>query len=264
MQAAFDVVLADINQSTDHPILVRHDITLVSGTLIYPLPPTVAQVWRVAKVNSTTHLVDWEVWPGTEFSGHGQGFSLEGNNLRLLSDWKSTDTIQILYVPNSDITFHKGTIATGDVNADVTTTTIKFAATPTDGTLDTKKNAYAGYNVRILTSNTGLLEERLCTAYDRSSRIATIDSAWDTEPANGTALTYEVVPQYTRLMKHVICLRAAIDILAQEGNTKRMQTLNTALQVKTTAMRRYLATKNSRFPHSANSNTMDHTESAVY
>jgi hypothetical protein len=204
------------------------------------------------------------VWPGTEFSGHGQGFSLEGNRLRLLSDWKSTDTIQILYVPNADVSFHKGSIASGSVNSNITATTITFAATPTDGTLDTQQNAHAGLMIRLISSGTGLTEERLCTSYVRSTRVATVDLAWATTPSNGTAVVYEVVPQYTRLMKHVVCLRAAIDILAQEGNTKRMQTLNTALQVKVTAMRRYLAQKQGRFPHSGNSDTMDHTESVVY
>lgn len=261
MQAAFDVILADLNSNTDHPILVRHNITLSSGVQTYYLPPTCASVWRVAKINSGTGLVDWEVWPGTEFSGHGQGFSLEGNALRLLSDWKSTETLQILYVPNADVSFHKGTIEADDVGADITTTTIKFAATATDGTLSTTKNAYAGYLVRILTSSTSLLEERLCTSYDRATRIATIDIAWDTEPAGGTAVTYEVVPQYTRLLKHVICLRAAIDVLAQEGNAKRMQTLGAALQVKMSALRRYVSGAQARFPHSANSDTMDNASS---
>jgi hypothetical protein len=249
IHAAFDVVLADININTDHAILVRHDISVVSGTQLYALPPTVAQVWRVAKVNSTTGLVEWEVWPGNEFSGHGGGFSIEGNMLRLLSDWKTSETLQILYMPNSDVAFHKGTASA------VTATSITFATTPTDGSLDVRKNAYAGYLVRILSATTGAGEERLVTAYVNSTGVATINTAWDVTPT-GT-IVYEVIPQFSRLLKHIVCLRAAIDVLAQEGNQKRMQTLTAAYQVKMSALRRYQSSQNARFPHSATGDTMD-------
>lgn len=253
IHSAFDVILADININTDHPILVRHNLTITAGKQSYTLPPTVATIWRVAKIHATTGLPEWELWPGSELSGHGHGFTLEGNTLRLLFDWQQTQTIQILYVPNSDVSFHKATVA--DSATDITATTIKFPATVADGALDTRKQAYAGYMLRLLSSTEGRIEERLITDYDNVTRIATIDEAWDTTPT-GTVV-YEVVPQFSRLLKHVVCLRAAIDVLAQEGNSKRMQTLTASYQVKMSALRRYLSQKQGRFPHSLSGDTMD-------
>jgi hypothetical protein len=257
IHAAYGVILSDMNVSTDHPILVRFNVTLVDGQQTYNLPPNVAQLLRIAKMNTATGLVEWEVWPGNEFSGHGQGFTIEGNTLRLLQDWNSTETLQLLYIPNAEVSFHKGSIASGSVANDVTATTLKFAATPTDGELDPRPNSAAGMMIRLLSSSTSLVEERIVTAYAPSTRIATINQAWDSTPAAGTAVVYELVPQFSRTIKHVVCLRAAIDILAQEGNAKRMSTLNAALTVKMAALRRYQGTTVARWMHHANGDTMD-------
>ena len=251
IQAAFDVVMADVNINTDHPILVRYDLSIVPGTQSYTLPPGVSRVWRVAKINVATGLPDWEIWPSTEFSFHGRGFSLEGNTLRLLRDWQSSETLQILYVPNSEIYMHKATASSA------TATTIVFPTTVTDGTLDKRPNAYGGYTIRLISSTENIAEERIIRSYDLATRTATVD-AWDTTPT-GT-IVYEAVPQFNRLMKHVVCLRAAMDILAQEGNSKRLQTLLTSYQVKMSALRRDLSTKNERFPHSMNGDTVDNQD----
>lgn len=256
---AYDVVMADININTDHPIVVRADLSITAGKQTYNLPPHVAQVYRIAKINSTTGLPEYEVWPGTEFSFTGRGWVLEGNTIRFLSDWETTVTLQILFMPNTETFMHKGTIASGSVATDVTATTLKFASTVTDGTLDTRPNCYAGYLLRLLSSSTGLVEERIITAYANTTRIATINEAWDSTPGAGTAVVYEVIPQFSRLIRHVVCLRAAIDILAQEGNQKRMQTLGVSYQVKLNALRRYLSSKQARFPHSANGDTVDNS-----
>ena len=257
IHAAYDVILSDMDVNTDHPILVRLDISVVAAKQTYNLPPNVAQLLRVAKITTATGLVQWEVWPGNEFSGHGQGYTIEGNTLRLLQDWNSSETLQLLYMPNSDVSFHKGTVASGDVTADVLASSIKFAATVTDGTLDTRPNCYAGYMVRLLSSSSGRVEERIITAYNATTRVATVNQAWDTLPVTGTAVVYEVLPQFSRLLKHVVCLRAAIDILAQEGNAKRMQTLTAAFTVKMSALRRYQSSVLARWMHSASGDTMD-------
>lgn len=260
VQGAFDVILADININTDHPILVRQNISIEDGKQTYTLPPSVAQLWRVAKINTNSGMVEWEIWPGSEFSFHGRGFTLEGNTLRLVSDWNTADTLQLLYLPNSEVYFHKAEVD-NDVT-DITDTTLKFPTTMLDGTLDTRKNAYGGYMIRILESDQERVEERIITAWDNVTRIATIDEAWDTTPTGD--VVYEVVPQYSRLLKHVVCLRAAMDLLAQEGNAKRMSTLSQPLQVKTAALRRYLSSKNSRFPHKMDGDTSDNLNRGYY
>lgn len=255
---AYDVIMADININTDHPILVRANLAITAGKQSYNLPPHVAQVWRIAKVNDTTGLPEYESWPGSEFGFNGRGWQLEGNTIRLLSDWNSSQTLQVLFMPNSETFMHKGSVAT-PFTTEITATTITFAATPTDGTLDTRPNCYAGYMVRLLSSSTGRVEERIVTAYDNATRIATLNEAWDSTPVTGTAVVYEVIPQFSRLIRHIVCLRAALDILAQEGNQKRMETLSVSYQVKLNALRRYLSSKQARFPHSANGDTVDNS-----
>ncbi len=242
LQVAMETVLTDIHLNTDHPWMIRHDITLVSGTQDYILPPGVGELLRIAKVNSTTGLAEWEAWPGSYFSPGQEGWKLEGNKLRLLRDWLSTDTIQILYRPSGDGLMHKGNVA-----EDVAASTITFMATPTDGTLDKRPNGLVGMMVRLLGSTEGVIEERLITAYNVTTRVASIDVAWDTTPT-GTVI-YEVVPLFSRLIKDVVCLRTAIDVLSQEGNQKRMQTLMQNYMVKVTAMRRSIESKEARFPH---------------
>lgn len=249
IQVGMDTVLTDIHINTDHPITVRYNVTLVDGTQDYVLPPNVGELLQIAKINSTTGLPEYEVWPGSYMNPGGQGWKLEGNTLRLLRDWDSTDTLQLLYIPNSEPLMHYGTPEA------VTASTITLMAIPTDGTLGKRPNEYVGMLVRMLTSTTFVQEERLITAYDVTTRIATINKAWDTTPV-GT-MTYEVVPVYSRMIKHLVALRASIDLLSQEGNSQRMATLNQNYLIKMSALRRQISKKEGRFPHHFDGDTWD-------
>lgn len=261
LQAAFATVVTDLNVNTDHPVVVRYEITLESGKQNYTLPPNVGEVWRVAKLNTTSGLPEYEMWPDNHFSSGQSGIVIEGNTLRLLRDWKSTDTLEILFVPLGEPLMHYGTAAA------VTASTITLAAIPTDGTLDTRENAYAGYLVRILTS-TGpaghekAVRERLITAYNSVTRVATLAEDWTTLPT-GT-ITYEVVPQYSLVLKHLVCLSAAMDILAIEASTKRLQALHTRFVAKQRAMRLMVERKCARFPGHAEGDTSDNENRGAF
>jgi hypothetical protein len=249
IQVGMDTVMTDIHVNTDHPIIVRYSITLVDGTQNYILPPNVAELMRVAKINSNTGQPEYEVWPASHFNPGGRGWVLEGNVLRLHRNWNSTDTLELMYMPNSEPLMHKGT-AEG-----VTASTVTLMATPTDGTLGTRPNEYVGMLCRIISSDTNLQEERLITGYVVSTRIATLAKDWDTTPT-GT-LVYEVVPIYSRMIKHLVALRASIDLLSQEGNSQRMSTLSTNYAVKMSAMRRQVSKMEGRFPHHFDGDTYD-------
>jgi len=251
VQVAMDTVITDIHAQTDHPITMRYNITLVDGQQDYPLPVNVGELLQIAKINSTTGLPEYEVWPGSYMNPSGQGWKLEGGMLRLLRDWDSTDTLQLLYVPNAEPLMHKGTAEA------ITDSGLTLMATPTDGTLGMRPNEYVGMLVRALSHDTNVQEERLITAYNEVTRIATMNLDWTTTPT-GT-LVYEVIPIYSRLIKHVIALRAAIDLLAQEGNSARMATLNQNYMIKISAMRRAAAKKEGRFPHHFDGDTWDNT-----
>ena len=75
LQAGIDTIITEIHANTDHPIMVRHNITLVDGTQDYVLPPQVGELIRFAKINTTTGLPDYEVWPGgyQDPTGAGHG-----------------------------------------------------------------------------------------------------------------------------------------------------------------------------------------------
>jgi len=251
IQAGMDAVMTDIAINTDHPIVVRYSITLVDGTQYYVLPPNVAELIRVAKINSTTGLPEYEVWPGSYMNPGGAGWKLEGNVLRLLRDWNSTDTLELMYYPNSEPAMHKGT-SEATAAASVT-----LMATPTDGTLGKRPNEYVGMLLRVLSSDQNYQEERLITAYDLTTRVATLAKAFDTTPT-GTVV-YEVVPIFSRTIKHVVALRTAIDILSNEGNSQRMATLNQNYAIKISAMRRQLSKMEGRFPHHFDGDTWDNT-----
>lgn len=249
IQSAFDEVIADLNVNTDHQIMVRGTIALVSGTQVYQLPLSCAELLRVAKINTTTNIPEWEVWPGTEHSFTGSGFALEGNTLRMLTDWKRAETLQILYAPNSEGYIHKGTTTT------FSTTALTLAATPTDGTLDTRAQAYAGWYLHVLSAGGNREQTVIIGNHDSATNIVTPTTAFS--PALAGTVTYEVLPQHTRLLKEVVCLYAARSILANEGNTKRLQTVTAKLQTKMRGMRLLLEKKNGRFLKSWNSDTID-------
>lgn len=249
LQVAIDAVLTDIHVSTDHPIIVRHSITLVDGTQDYILPPQVGELLRVAKLSTDTNLPEYEIWPGSYMNPGQHGWKIEGNVLRFLRDRDSTDTLELMYIPSSEPLLHKATASA------VTSTTITFPASVTDGTLGTRPNEYVGMVVRILSSDQNYKEERVITAYDLTTRVATINKAWDTTPT-GTVV-YEIVPVFGRLIKHIVSLRAAIDLLSQEGNAQRMATLERNYQVKLSAMRRAVSKKQGRFPHHFDGDTWD-------
>lgn len=256
IQAALDTVMTDIHINTDHPIIIRYEITLAAGTQDYILPPNVGELIRVAKVNSTTGLPEYEVLPGSYMNPGGCGWKIEGNVLRFLRDWNSTDTLELTYMPNSEPLLHYGTAGTR------TATSIILAETPTDGTLGIRPNEYVGMLIRILDSAEKVQEERLITAYDVATRVATINKAWDNTPSG--AVKYEVVPIYSRMIKHLVALRASIDLLSQEGNAQRMATLNQNYAIKMSALRRQVSKKEGRFPHHFDGDTWDNDNQSAY
>jgi hypothetical protein len=152
---------------------------------------------------------------------------------------------------------HKADLDTPATDLDNTALTCILAATPADGTLDTRENAYVGYMLRILSSNANTQEERLITAYDADTRTATFNKAFTRTHEGAGTVTYEVVPTFSRLLKHVVSLRASIDLLSQEGNSQRMATLERNYAVKVAAMRRELQNKEARFPGHFNADNWD-------
>lgn len=101
---------------------------------------------------------------------------------------------------------------------------LTIAATPIDGTLDTRPDAFAGYLLRILSSTdvataTVYTQDRLIASYNNQTRVATLVEAFN-PPLAGT-ITYEILPQYSGLIQDVVCLHAALTLHGLEGATKK-------------------------------------------
>lgn len=241
IHSAFDQVLASINVETDHPILTRRDVSIVSGTQDYLLPCNIAEIWRIAKIDTNSGVPLWEVWPTNEYTFRGDGWTVEGNILRFHNLNLNAETLEILYIASGDVSIHTATAAAGAVNS------ITFAASPTDGALDIRPHAYAGYMVRTL-SGTGAGQERIVSAYDASTRIATPRPNWTTAP--DAATVYEVLPHYytaNRLIKHAVALYATLDVLGNEAKSTRRKEIELQLQRKMSALKMVLAKKVRRF-----------------
>lgn len=222
IHSAVQTVLTDINATSERPVRCRHTLTLTRGTDSYLLPPQVEVIDRIAKLDNETGLPIWWIEPRAHRSPLGPIVRVEGRCLRLDPKWLSTDeTVEVRYIPNGDFRIHTGEIAD---SADITETSIVLAATPTLGELDTRENCYVGAIVRILTDPTnGFVQERAITAYDRTTRTATVEPAWDPIPApdegeSAQPVVYEVVPLYSTLFENVMAWEVAMRLRAMQGD----------------------------------------------
>jgi len=218
IEAATQTVLAELHTSEDAPIVVRHAISVNEGAVSYLLPPNVEAILRIAKLNETTGLPDYMVEPTSIWSWNGPGLRLEGRTLRFDPVFSgATDTLEIMYVPNGDIRLHYGT------GTSPTATTLTLAASPTLGTLDTRENCYVGCVLRVVSDTNGYIQERTITAYDRTTRVATVFPAFDPTPS-GT-ITYEVAPTYGRFVEQLISFYVAHQLRAVAGDLKKAAAL---------------------------------------
>ena len=255
--SAMTVVMSEVHNNSDHNIINRFDIQLVPGQLSYIMPPNVGEVWAVRKMSLTTPIIPiYEVWTDNHWSSHQSGFVIEYNEFRLLTDWRSSDVLEMLYVPNGESFMHKATATSVGAN------TIIFPASVTDGTLDTRANAYAGYLVRILSDTTGYVQEKVIDTYDHVTRKATLTTDWNPLPT-GT-IVYEVLPTFSNIIKHCVCLQAAMDVLSNEGREKRLKTITGRYLVKIRALRQMITKKSSRFPSHGIGDTSDNDRRGDY
>jgi hypothetical protein len=244
VQNAMDHIVSVINTDTDHPILVRYDVDTIPSVQEYLLPVGVAQVWRVAAIDAQTSRVLWEEYPSNEFSSSFRGFSIEGNILRFNSLNRTMGTLQILYLPNSE-----ATMFTADLDVDGGASTFTLPSTVIAGAVDNRDGIYNGHIVRVI-AGPGAGQERSITA--DVAGVLSVTPPWETVPLaenlpTNEASTVEIVPQYSRMIKHVVCLHASLDILANEAKSTRRGEVERRLQHKMATLRQTLGRKVNRF-----------------
>lgn len=211
IETAHEQILVDLHTASDAPVLARATLDVAAGTSEYLLPPSVESILRIAKINSESGTPDWEIRPESPWSVRGPSFRLEGRVLRFEPFWQGDGaSLELLYVPNGDFRLHYGTAGT------VTTTTVVLATSPTLGTRDTRENAYVGAVLRIISDTNGVIQERTITAYNRTTKVATVTPAFS--PALGGTVTYEVVPAYERLLEKIVALYVARSLRTIAGD----------------------------------------------
>jgi len=197
------------------------DLDIEEGVTAYLLPPIVAQVLRLSqKDEQRAVLQDWR--PNGFWAPFGQGWRIERNVIVFDPKPRANQKWTVEYVPSGDILAHYSESG-GEV---LTETTVKLASAPSMGMLDRRDNAYAGSVLRMIPSS-GVVEERLITAYNPSTRVATL-SIGLTHASVGASKAYEVVPwAWGQPVWDAVAVRAAIRIATwrrtSEGVIRQLQ-----------------------------------------
>lgn len=229
MESAYAIILAEVNRNTTTPVVARTTVTVVSGTTSYVLPSVVGSVYAIYQLDSTSGVKVFYDSFG-RFNPLGQSLWLEGNVLHLqAANYITAGTeLTVEYVPSGTARLHNG--VSSNINTDGDEVTL--SATPNKGSLDTHDDAYNGCVLRILRATgsgaTGdYLQERHISAYDHTTRVATLDVALSPIPVAGSGgyIIYEIAPTIHKGMDTVLALYAAYAILSIEGNRKRADSI---------------------------------------
>lgn len=212
-------VFPDVLIHDEASLVVRYDITMVANQQEYVLPPNVGMILRLARRDSTSDLVLQEMYQSNFINPSGGGYTIEGNILRLTNkiNWSDNTVYELLYIPNGDM--YPIEFATTVYGTDTTNKTWTIGSV-TDGTLDTRKNAYGGYLLRFLSADTNnFVQEIPVASYDNENGRIVLVSAPDPVPV--TNVKAELVPVLTKQFEDVVSLGVARRILAIDGHARR-------------------------------------------
>jgi len=178
-------VWSRINMNLDNPVVLRHDMSLTTTDEYYQLPPSIGEIWRLARRNKAGDVIE-EIMPRNEFHVDGLGWAIEGNTLRVDPKVGEDRIFTLYYVPSGDIMPHYS--VAGELQGD--RQTMKLGAA-TLGSVDRRENAYAGQILRMI-PDTGKVEERVIESHD-----VDLGEVVTRIPFNSTASTgvkYEIAP----------------------------------------------------------------------
>jgi len=228
LEGACSHILGEINRNTQHPFSTFYEVTLLGSTVdrIYTLPPNVGHILYIKLLDTNGDPCGLVNPPGIQ-NPYECNMELHGHVLRIPKEtYTENYRLRFVYAPWSVPLLHYGTAA--DSNHTSTPTTIKLAATPTAGSLDTRPNAYATCIVRILGSDANdEAQERVVKSYNPATRIATLWAAWSPVPTTNTV--YEIAPPLDSVMDMAASLQAAKLIAAIEGQWKRRRAIREEL-----------------------------------
>lgn len=222
LEKAYILVLNEKNRNSKTPAVVKQTISVTAGITKYALPHVMGSLYGLYDLDDSGGKIYYD--GRGRFNPHGQRIWLEGQTLHIQSAGSPGIGSELTaeWLPSGVARLHNGTCtisADGDV--------ITFGETPNAGTLDTHHQAYAGSLFRMLgvdgSVTTGnYLQERNITAYDETTRQATLDVALSPIPTTDDGnIYYEIAPAIHKGMDSVVALYAAYRIMSIEGNLKR-------------------------------------------
>jgi hypothetical protein len=185
----------------------EHALTIEDGVSFYPLPGNFRGFIGLERrqdgernqvIDRLDSISMFDAGPGVEILD-GQA----GMMIRPEPDVDTAESDWVLVYQKGPIFLHYGQAAA------VTAGTITFAASPTKGELINLDDYYAGSLVRVYSATTGMLQTRQITAYNATTRVATLQTNWGTTPT-GTIL-YEICPVLPNPYDDLYALDAAID-----------------------------------------------------
>ena len=258
-------VLSRLSLNFDNPIVIRHAISMVSGTEYYQLPPNVGEVFRLVQMDSN-NIITADYKPAGEFHPAGPNWSLEGNLLSVRPKPDKDLSLHLFYIPNGDFLPHYAT--DGAMASDGKSLTL--SASPSVGGLDTRPHSYSGATLRILKqgSNT-MLQERVIdthTAYNTGPGLVTTRVAFDA-PYNGTltGVNYEIVPQGFQSLMQCVAAASSINLgVMKDISAKKMQFLQLEYRKAIKTIGDNLSYMQMRSPKKFQKNTVDNQDRHIY
>jgi len=205
-------VWSRINMNLDNPIVLRHSISLTTSDEYYTLPPSIGEIWRIARRDSNGNIIE-ELMPRNEFHPSGVGWAIEGNVLRVDPKIGVAQTFELYYVSNGDMMPHyalDGTLL-GDGKTFTLTTSAEI------GEIERRQGAYAGQILRLLPL-TGKIEERVIESHDIDT--GQVVTRLPFEDAHDGNVIYEIAPIGVQSLYEAISAGSALKLGAYRKITQ--------------------------------------------
>lgn len=221
-----------LSRSTRRQINAVIDISVVSGTLQYILPPVVGEVLELQRLDSADKITNYAGISKRQTPEWG-GPMLEGNTLIYHRDPEESYTLRVIYLPSGCTKLHLGAVVASTAIDNTTTAgqcTFILDTSPTTGILDRRPNVYPGSTLRILsaTGSNNYIQQRTITAYDVTTSTVTLQPALEHLPT-GT-VTYEIAPPRDTETSNVVALDVARKVAVPEQQRSRIEQINREYQ----------------------------------
>lgn len=231
IEKCYSEVVSELNRLRSEPVVARFTITHSSSTstVKYALPHTIGSIMAIYQTFDNSVAKVFYDSRG-RLNTTGRGVWREGDALHvepnILTDG---DTLVIEYVPSG-----LARLINGTCSVDSTGLIVTLPSSPTNGTLDTHVQAYAGSVLRILRdtdSSYDIMQERTIVSYDCTTRQATLDIALSPNPNGSTGTTYfEIAPFINKGLDEAVGLYLAARIAAIEGDGGRAKLIRSMYQ----------------------------------